>query len=166
MESFRMERLLKILESSCYPTTAKACSQVPHLLNPAGVGIGDHAGLERDTSFGWQSRKSGVKHDLSPGSSQGMALLHGWLIEGEGFMCSLGDWLLQRHERSASQRSVKHLSGKSVLHLFQARDKCEEGTSSHSSWSWLKSLISKNVVAGDGPWRTGAYLRPLTSNLR
>lgn len=66
MESFRMEMILKILSSSCYLTTAKAttkpCSQVAYLLNPFGAG--DHAGLERDKSFGCQSRRSDVRCDL------------------------------------------------------------------------------------------------------
>lgn len=47
-----MERILKILDSSCYPTTAmattKPCSQVSYLLNPNPSGAGDLAGLERD----------------------------------------------------------------------------------------------------------------------
>lgn len=87
-----MERILKVLNSSCYPTPATAttqpCSQVPHLLNPSGAG--DHAGLERDKPLDVSPEKV-MSNVASPQAAiRGMALLHGWLTREEGFVCCLG----------------------------------------------------------------------------
>lgn len=88
-----MERILKILNSSCYPTIAKAttkpCSQVPYLLNPSGVG--DHAGLEKETSHLAVSLEKVMSSVPSPQAAvRGLVTLYQWVTREEGFMCYLG----------------------------------------------------------------------------
>lgn len=88
-----MERILKILNSSCYPTIAKAttkpCSQMPYLLNPSGVG--DLAGLEKETSHLAVSPENVMSSVPSPQAAvRGLVILYRWLTREEGFMCFLG----------------------------------------------------------------------------